>query len=140
MAGGVVEWRVAWSDGGWRGRMAGGVVGWRVVTVCARAAVCAAAQTVLWDRWSVHRGSLVRHYLASRANIHVEWLPPQAPDLNPVEWLWKLLKYDRLANHGCLSIDQLQAVFEAEYRDVISKQHLLRSCIEGSELPLQVSR
>ena len=81
----------------------------------------------------------VRKYLASRPNIHVEWLPPYAPDLNPVEWLWKLLKYDRLANHGCLSIDQLQALFDAEYRDVISEQDLLRSCIEGSELPLQLS-
>jgi transposase len=41
---------------------------------------------VVWDRASIHRGKKVMAYLAEHPAIHVEWLPPCAPDINPEEF------------------------------------------------------
>jgi DDE superfamily endonuclease len=40
---------------------------------------------VIWDRLSAHRALIVKEYLAEHPEIHVEWLPAYAPDLNPEE-------------------------------------------------------
>lgn len=51
------------------------------------------------DRYSVHR-SAVRKLRESGADwLKVEWLPPYAPDLNPVEAVWNHAKCCDLANH-----------------------------------------
>jgi transposase len=40
---------------------------------------------VIWDRSTTHRALVVKAYLAEHPEIHVAWLPPYAPDLNPEE-------------------------------------------------------
>ena len=54
---------------------------------------------VIWDGLPIHRRAEVKAFLADQAGrrIHLEVLPPYAPDLNPVEWLWKHLKKVELA-------------------------------------------
>ena len=49
---------------------------------------------VIWDGSPIHRRAEVKAFLGDQARnkIHLEALPPYAPDLNPVEWLWKHLK------------------------------------------------
>ena len=50
----------------------------------------------------------------ARSGFPVEWLPPYAPDLNPVEALWSHSKYSRLANFVADDVDHLSdAVIEA---------------------------
>jgi transposase len=50
------------------------------------------------DRWQVHR-SAVKQLEASRSPwLYVEWLPPYAPELDPVEYVWNQVKYCDLAN------------------------------------------
>ena len=39
--------------------------------------------------------------------VLVLWLPPYAPDLNPIERFWKHLKATACANHLYASLDQL---------------------------------
>src|SRR5919198_6487849 len=41
---------------------------------------------LVWDRAPIHRGKKVMAYLAEHPAIHVEWLPPCAPDINPEEF------------------------------------------------------
>ena len=55
---------------------------------------------VIWDGSPIHRRAEVKAFLADQAGnkIHLEALPPYAPDLNPVEWLWKHLKKVELRN------------------------------------------
>jgi transposase len=53
---------------------------------------------VVWDRGNMHKGPHVRKVLEEHPRLRLEQLPPYAPDLNPVEWLWAWLKYDRLAD------------------------------------------
>lgn len=54
---------------------------------------------VVWDGLPAHRSRLVRDYLASLdGRIHVAYLPPYAPELNPVEYIWAYWKQHELPN------------------------------------------
>jgi transposase len=53
---------------------------------------------VVWDRGSHHRAKVVRDFVAKHPRLCIEYLPPYAPDLNPVEYLWSQLKWAKLAN------------------------------------------
>jgi transposase len=61
---------------------------------------------VIWDGSPIHRNADVREYLANGAakQIHLERLPPYAPDLNPDEGTWSQLKYVELANVCCADL------------------------------------
>ena len=63
--------------------------------------------TLIWDRNRPHRAQRVHAWLARRRRIVVEWLPPYAPELNPVEQLWGHTKYGDLANHPPDSLPEL---------------------------------
>jgi transposase len=49
-----------------------------------------ARRSLIWDGSPIHRGKEVKAYLADGAakHIHLELLPPYAPDLNPDEGMW----------------------------------------------------
>lgn len=55
---------------------------------------------VIWDGLRANRSRLVRAYL-DRLDGHIQiiFLPPYAPDLNPVEYLWAWLKRHAMANY-----------------------------------------
>ena len=54
---------------------------------------------VVWDRLPAHRSLLVREFLDSLGGqIAIEYLPPYAPELNPVEYLWGHWKQHTLPN------------------------------------------
>lgn len=91
---------------------------------------------VVLDRLNVHRAA-VKHLQARGANwLSVEWLPPYAPDLNPVEALWSHAKYTALANFVPDDVEHLQdAVIEA-VGDTHFKQQLLQSFFHAAELKL----
>ncbi len=62
----------------------------------------------IWDGSPIHRRAEVQAFVAEAGGkIHLEPLPPYAPDLNPVEWLWKHLKKVELRNRTCLDLEQL---------------------------------
>ena len=54
---------------------------------------------VVWDRLPAHRSRLVGEFLDSvNGQIAIEYLPPYAPELNPVEYLWGHWKHHTLPN------------------------------------------
>jgi len=54
---------------------------------------------VVWDRLPAHRSRLVQDYIASLQGwIATAYLPPYAPELNPVEYLWAYWKQHELPN------------------------------------------
>ena len=54
---------------------------------------------MVWDGLPAHRSRLVRDYLASLDGwIQVSYLPPYAPELNPVEYIWAYWKQHELPN------------------------------------------
>jgi putative transposase len=90
---------------------------------------------VIWDRGTMHRGRPMRTLLARHPQLSVEWLPPYAPDLNPVEGLWSYEKYDRRANFVPETLDQLSRVVEEDLATIEQQPELLRSFFEGTRLP-----
>ncbi|HMB08398.1 MAG TPA: IS630 family transposase [Isosphaeraceae bacterium] len=92
---------------------------------------------VLWDGSPIHRRAEVQEFVAeARGKIHLEPLPPDAPDLNPVEWLWKHLKKVELRNLACLNLEQLHMELHLALGRVRQRRALVRSFFEGAELEL----
>lgn len=54
---------------------------------------------LIWDRLPGHRSRLVQDYISGLDGwIHQEFLPPYAPELNPVEFIWSYWKQHELPN------------------------------------------
>ena len=54
---------------------------------------------VVWDRLPAHRSRRVGQFLDSlNGRVAIEYLPPYAPELNPVEYLWGHWKQHTLPN------------------------------------------
>ena len=92
---------------------------------------------VIWDGSPIHRRAEVRDFVEEAgAHIHVEPLPPYAPDLNPVEWLWRHLKLVEMANRTCLDLEQLHEELHLALGRVREKRRLIPSFLEGAGLAL----
>jgi transposase len=90
---------------------------------------------VIWDGSPIHRRAEVRDFVAEAGDaIHLEPLPAYAPDLNPVEWLWRHLKEVEMRNLTCLDLDQLHLELDLALGRVRQKIRLFRSFFEGAGL------
>jgi transposase len=91
---------------------------------------------VVWDRWSVHRKAarmLQEHFGKA---ITFEWLPPYAPDLNPMEGVWGHTKYADLANFIPEDIDHLHTEVLGSLQQQRSTPALLASFLRHAGLTL----
>lgn len=90
---------------------------------------------LVMDRWMVHRSGAKR--LQRRfSRVDVEWLPPYAPDLNPVEQVWNRSKYTDLANYIPEDIGELEKEVCESISHMRSQQSLLRSFFKKTKLKL----
>lgn len=94
---------------------------------------------VIWDRSPIHRRCTVRDFVTAigEHEIALETLPGYAPDLNPVEWLWKHLKFVELHNKACLDLEELHMEFHLAVDRVRKRDELIGSFFKGAQLPLQ---
>lgn len=90
---------------------------------------------VIWDGLKAHRSQLVRNY-ADRLNGHIQlaFLPPYAPDLNPVEYLWAWLKRHALANYCPNGLAELKTTARNQLRRAQHRPSILTSCWAQAEL------
>jgi transposase len=65
---------------------------------------------LIWDGAPIHRCQAVKDFLAQGAakRLHLERLPGYAPDLNPQEGVWNLLKRCELKNVCCHNLWEIQ--------------------------------
>ena len=93
---------------------------------------------VIWDRINIHRSKEVKGFLAamSAGSIQVEELPRCAPELNPEEGVWNLLKDVELKNLCCRDLDHLAHELYLAIRRLRNRPDLLLSCFEGAGLEL----
>jgi transposase len=93
---------------------------------------------VIWDRSPIHRRAEVTGFIAAvgAKNLAVEWLPPYAPDLNPVEWLWRHLKKEELPNLACRDLEELHEEFHLAVGRIRGKPRLFPSFFAGAHLDL----
>ena len=90
---------------------------------------------ILLDNFNSHRGEPVQELLEWTTRLHLVPFPSHAPELNPDEGVWSLLKR-RLANGRPDTLSELMDTLSEQIRDVASSQRLLRGCILQSDLPL----
>jgi transposase len=84
---------------------------------------------VVWDGLKAHRSALVRDYVAStKGDIELVFLPPYAPDLNPVEYLWAWLKRHALANFCAANLAELKTVARAKLKSAQQRVSIINSC------------
>ena len=55
---------------------------------------------LIWDRLATHRARSTQAFLDRCPQIHPVLLPPYAPELNAVEYVWGYFKGGPLANHA----------------------------------------
>jgi transposase len=93
------------------------------------------AVIVVWDGGSMHKGDPIRDVLQKFPRLSLERLPPYAPELNPVEYLWNHLKYGQLANFAPDDVLQLDLVLKKHLNRTRKSPKQLRSFIDASGLP-----
>jgi len=92
---------------------------------------------VIWDGSPIHRRAEVTEFVTeTRGAVRVERLPAYAPDLNPVEWMWRHLKEVELRNLSCPDLDQLHLEFHLALGRLRQKPRLAPSFFEGACLPI----
>lgn len=86
---------------------------------------------VIWDGATIHRSTAVKAFLGAGAahRLHLERLPAYAPDLNPDEGVWNLLKRAELANQCFPDLVTLQTAVEAAMQRLHATPHRLLGCI-----------
>jgi transposase len=95
---------------------------------------CPGRLIVVWDNLPAHRSKLVKAFCAAHPRLWLENLPGYAPDLNPIELVWCMSKYHRLANHGIAELEELHRAAQEATDEVAGEQELLRSCIRHTGL------
>lgn len=93
---------------------------------------------IVWDRLSTHRAKKVKTFLQKHHSVSIFFLPPYAPELNPVENVWSYLKINPLANCAIADLDELSANTRRHTRSLQAKQNLLRSFVRHSPLSLRL--
>lgn len=90
---------------------------------------------VVWDGGPMHQGKPMRELLRRTKRITLERLPPYAPELNPVEYLWNHLKYGVLPNFLPDDVFQLDAVVTKHIRQAKTSPTRLHGFCKASGLP-----
>jgi transposase len=93
---------------------------------------------VIWDGAPIHTGE-VRPCLADGGakQIHVEQLPPYAPDLNPGEGVWPHLKRVEMRHRCCRNLGHLRRELGLAITRLRRKPHLVTACFAGAGLPIE---
>jgi transposase len=90
---------------------------------------------VIWDGLKAHRSPLVREYVDGLdGRIALAFLPPYAPDLNPVEYLWAWLKRHALANYCPASIAELSVTARGRLKSAQRRTTLIAAFWKQDEL------
>ena len=90
----------------------------------------------IWDGGTMHKGDSIRELVEeSQGRLEIEPLPAHAPELMPVEFLWRWLKYGRLCNFAPRDAHHLNQAVVRELDAIWDNQVLLSSFFHQSDLP-----
>jgi transposase len=92
---------------------------------------------IIWDGLPGHKSRIVRNYVESRGDKFVlETLPPYAPELNPVEYIWAYMKQRELANLCLDTIGQIGAYARSRLKSMQRRPRIITACWQQAELPI----
>jgi transposase len=93
---------------------------------------------VVWDNLGTHKGAALRELCSRQPRLHLEYLPPYAPDLNPDEGIWNHAKRD-LANGAVCNLNELWVEVVLALERTRQSTRRLRGCFKEAGLPLMLS-
>jgi len=89
---------------------------------------------IVWDRLQAHRSRIVREYVERDGGIALEYLPPYAPDLNPVECIWGYLKSHAMPNFCARDLQHLGRHASSRLRSMQRRNTLVAAFWKQAEL------
>ena len=92
---------------------------------------------VVWDNIGIHRSAEVATFLwMHQGRLTVRRIPPYAPELNPDEGIWDVIKNDQLGNYCPQSFDELEATVQRELRALKANPERVMRALQQTELPI----
>ncbi|WP_436848182.1 transposase [Streptomyces collinus] len=89
---------------------------------------------LVWDNLNTHLTVGMRRYIAERDWLTVYQLPPYAPDLNPVEGIWSVLRRTTTANRAFADPHDLITAVRRGLRQLKYRHDVLDGCLTGTGL------
>lgn len=93
---------------------------------------------VIWDGAGPHLARKVEAFLYRHLRLYLEYFPPYAPELNPVEYVWSYLKTNPMVHHPPTVLSGLAATARGSGRSLQRKPELLHSFLRHSSLFLRL--
>lgn len=87
------------------------------------------------DHLQAHRGEWLEQLLGDFPRLQSEFLPPYAPEFNPLDALWAWVKGHALANFAPRDVPHLTQVLIRTLQPLTGQPHLLRAFREATALP-----
>jgi transposase len=91
---------------------------------------------LVWDNLNTHLTAGMRRYIAERDWLTVYQLPPCAPDLNPVEGIWSVLRRTTTANRAFSDPEDLITAVRRGLRQLQYRHDVLDGCLTRTGLVL----
>jgi len=91
----------------------------------------------LWDNLNVHKAVDLREWAETRDWLTIFYLPPYAPDLNPVEGIWSLLRRGWLSNIAFSTPEHLVQRIRRGLRHIQYRTHLIDGFLAETGLAIR---
>ncbi|WP_405412847.1 transposase [Streptomyces decoyicus] len=91
---------------------------------------------LVWDRLGRHHVPQMQTFFAQQQWLTVFQLPAYAPDLNPAEGIWSLLKHGVLANVALANLVHLVRIVKRGLNQIQNRPHLIDGCLAETRLVL----
>ncbi|MET9662168.1 transposase [Streptomyces sp. NPDC006510] len=92
---------------------------------------------LVWDNLNVHKAAGLREFADSRDWLTIHYLPPYAPDLNPVEGIWSLLRRGWLSNVAFSTPEHLIRTIRSGLRHIQYRSNLIDGCLTETGLTIR---
>ncbi|MFE5143607.1 transposase [Streptomyces fagopyri] len=84
---------------------------------------------LVWDNLNVHKDRRLREFIDTHDWITCYFLPAYAPDLNPVEGIWSLLRRSSQVNTAFTDPDDLISTLRHGLRQIQYRSNLIDGCL-----------
>ncbi|QCX82526.1 hypothetical protein C9F11_46760 (plasmid) [Streptomyces sp. YIM 121038] len=91
---------------------------------------------LVWDNLSTHRAAALRKYADAHDWLTIVHLPSYAPELNPVEGVWSLLRRGPLASVAFTDDDHLERTLRRGLRHIQHHPELIDGCLASTGLTI----
>ncbi|MEU3189791.1 transposase [Streptomyces sp. NPDC006992] len=89
---------------------------------------------LVWDNIRIHLTAPLREFIEANADwLTVFQLPTYAPDLNPQEGVWSMVKRD-LGNLAAADLSQITRAVKRRLKRIQYRSHLIDGCLAGTGL------